>query len=203
VGVRKIKAAETRTALLDAAKAVFAERGYLNTKITDITKAAGRSTGSFYEHFASKDELLQALMRHMDGRADEMIAEVDHPREHDLSDRTQLRDHIAIAWTVMRENHAVVGALFQSAVAADPGSGLTWASLGEETTVWREHLEFLREQGRDLPGGPELTAAAMGAMLSLLSYAIGNSTGRVPDDDTVINTLTELLLHGLAGRSQT
>lgn len=200
MGVRKAKAAETRTALLEAARRTFAERGYLNTKITDITKEAGRSTGSFYEHFASKEALLQALFQDMEDHADELVDTTVHPREHDLTDRAQLRDHIAVSWTVFREHAPVVSALFQAMVAEEPGSGRAWASLVGQTDFLRQHLEYGAEQGRVLPGDPELVAAAMGAMLAMLGYAVNSAHGREFDDDTVIDTLTDLLHRGLGPR---
>ncbi|THV26750.1 TetR/AcrR family transcriptional regulator [Glycomyces paridis] len=200
MGVRKARAAETRAVLLEAARRRFAEHGYLNTKITDITKEAGRATGSFYEHFADKEAILQALLEGMEERADELVDTTVHPREHDLTDREQLRQHIAVSWTVFREHAPVVSALFQSMVAAPPGSGRAWENLVAETTFLRAHLEYSAEQGRDLPGEPELVAAAMGAMLGMLGYAANSAQGREFDDDTVIDTLTDLLHTGLAGR---
>ncbi|WP_255311041.1 TetR/AcrR family transcriptional regulator [Streptomyces viridosporus] len=195
---RKVRAAQTRAALLDAARGLFNDRGYLNTKITDITAAAGRSTGSFYEHFDGKDELLQALLAEMEDAIDERMVGLEHPRDHDLTDRDQLRDHLGVAWTVMRQNRPVTLALFQAMVADDPGTGRAWRDLREQTETIREHLEYLAERGHQLPGDPEFIAAAIGAMLVTLNYAVLTPPGG-EDDQRVIDTLTDLLLHGLAG----
>ncbi len=196
-GIRKVKAAETRTALLDAARGLFSERGYLNTKITDITAAAGRATGSFYEHFADKEELLQALLADLEAAADAHMADRDHPKDHDLTDRGQLRDHLDISWTVMREHRPVTVALFQSMIAADPASGRAWRDLIGQTATLRDHLEYLRERDHPLPGDPQLIAAAIGAMLATLNYAMPTADRR--DDDRVVDALTDLLLYGLTG----
>ena len=51
----------TKKAFLDAAKRVFAEKGYFNAKITDISTAAGRSPGSFYNYYENKESLLEDL----------------------------------------------------------------------------------------------------------------------------------------------
>jgi AcrR family transcriptional regulator len=204
MGERKARAAQTEAALKAAARRLFAERGYLNTKITDITSEAGRAAGSFYQHFASKEDLLQALLADMHGQAGDAFPADDHP-PHDLTDPAQLREHLAVAWRVMRDNRPVMIALYESATVAGPSSGMLWKRLTADTSVLREHLEYLREQGHDLPGDPALIAAAMGAMLSMLAYAMVPAEQRTPADgprypDTqILDALSTLLLHGLAG----
>jgi AcrR family transcriptional regulator len=59
-----------RAQLLDAAAQVFASNGYYGTKIMDIVKAAGLSSGAVYGRFASKDELLmEAILRQVEKNA--------------------------------------------------------------------------------------------------------------------------------------
>src|SRR5919204_3284868 len=55
------RTAQTRRALLDAARRVFTERGFTEASIADIVQRAGSSVGSLYHHFGGKSELFIAL----------------------------------------------------------------------------------------------------------------------------------------------
>ena len=59
---RRLPAAERRTTILEAAIAVFGERGYHGASIDLIAKQAGVSKALIYEHFASKRELHASLL---------------------------------------------------------------------------------------------------------------------------------------------
>ena len=72
----------------------------------------------------------------------------------------------------MRDNRPVMNALFESALAAGPASGELWKQLTADTVMLREHLKYLQEQGHACPATQVLIAAAMGAMLSMLAYAL-------------------------------
>jgi AcrR family transcriptional regulator len=64
----------TRTALLDAAHALFVARGYADTSTPDICDAAGITRGALYHHFADKRD----LFRHVLERESQSVA--DHIR---------------------------------------------------------------------------------------------------------------------------
>jgi AcrR family transcriptional regulator len=51
----------TRRALLDAARTLFAERGYDAVGVGDVARAAGLTSGAIYHHFGSKAELFRSV----------------------------------------------------------------------------------------------------------------------------------------------
>jgi TetR/AcrR family transcriptional repressor of nem operon len=68
--VSRQKAAENRERIIDAAGALFREKGFDGIGVADIMKAADLTHGGFYGHFASKDDLVaQASERTMAGAA--------------------------------------------------------------------------------------------------------------------------------------
>ena len=55
------KGEQTRARLLDAAKRVFEQDGFLEARITDIAETAGVSHGAFYHYFDSKEEVFREV----------------------------------------------------------------------------------------------------------------------------------------------
>jgi len=53
---------ERRAQILEAARQIFAERGFHAAKMSDIAQAIGVSQGTLYHYFRSKDDLFLALL---------------------------------------------------------------------------------------------------------------------------------------------
>ena len=51
---------DTKSQIFNTALRLFAEKGYENVSVRDIGKAVGIKAGSIYNHFVSKDEILEA-----------------------------------------------------------------------------------------------------------------------------------------------
>ncbi len=53
---------QTRAKLIDAAKVLFARQGVERTRINEITESADVGFGSFYNHFESKEAIVDAVL---------------------------------------------------------------------------------------------------------------------------------------------
>src|SRR5262245_39795857 len=74
--------ARTRALLIETAGALFASRGYDRTSVDAIIRQAGVSKGAFYHHFASKEQLLDAV-------TDFIVEDALHQIEEAVSDRAR------------------------------------------------------------------------------------------------------------------
>jgi len=81
----KRSADATKDQLFDAATRLFRELGYEGVSHADISAEAYIGRTTFYEHFASKEDLLvQLVQRDLPVLIDEMLAEVDHDLPADV-----------------------------------------------------------------------------------------------------------------------
>jgi AcrR family transcriptional regulator len=60
-GIRETKKKKTRKAIIDAAVKLFSEKGYENTSIEELAKAAGVGKGTIYGYFQAKNEIFLAF----------------------------------------------------------------------------------------------------------------------------------------------
>ncbi|MER5498699.1 MULTISPECIES: TetR/AcrR family transcriptional regulator [unclassified Streptomyces] len=70
-----------RERLLDAARQLLAEGGYAAASVSALARRADVSTGSVYNHFASKQDLLAAVFRHVAGHELDAVRRAVRGRE--------------------------------------------------------------------------------------------------------------------------
>ncbi|MDN3526021.1 TetR family transcriptional regulator [Halomonas sabkhae] len=71
----KAEAEATRVALLDAAEAVFFEKGVACTSLEQIARHAGMTRGAVYWHFRNKADLFRAVLDRVRMPFEELVAE--------------------------------------------------------------------------------------------------------------------------------
>ncbi len=101
---RRPSRTETRARLLDAAAAVFVERGIAAATVEDIAEAAGFSRGAVYSNFADKDAVVLALLQKM---TDDAMAEIEDLLERfpDPDDYVRATQELMVSPSRRNGNH--------------------------------------------------------------------------------------------------
>ncbi len=72
----------TRERLLQSAKKLFSQKGYHETKVSDIVSHAGLSQGTFYFYFKSKEDIFKELVNIMSQKSIKLLEEYAHKEDH-------------------------------------------------------------------------------------------------------------------------
>ncbi|ORA14014.1 TetR family transcriptional regulator [Mycobacterium asiaticum DSM 44297] len=94
-----------RDELLDLAAVMFAERGLRATTVRDIADGAGILSGSLYHHFASKEEMVDELLR---GFLDWLFARYREIVEGNSNPLDRLKGLFMASFEAIEQRHAQV-----------------------------------------------------------------------------------------------
>jgi AcrR family transcriptional regulator len=170
VATQEQRKADTRRRLLDAAAALFSERGIDAVSIDAIAEAADRTSGAVYAHFGGKDGLLTALL-------EELKNETAGVMQAELSVGGRLDDRLAAAWRTFAD--------------PPPGPGRGWMLLEHELWLYAARHDDARERLA------RRFAAARRQVAQIMQESVESGDAVLPAGAEEVGTLLVALLVGL------
>jgi len=131
---RRQAAARTRTAILDAARDLFTERGYTATPMTAIAERAGVALDTVYASVGRKPELARLLIETAISGTDQAIPAEQRDYVRAIQAAPDAETKIALyaaAITAIAPRLAVVLAIIQQAAHAEPDLAALWDQIAE------------------------------------------------------------------------
>jgi AcrR family transcriptional regulator len=179
-----------REALLEAALALFAERGYEQTSIEDIAHAAGVAVGGFYQHFSSKRQILLVLMDRLLQDVSLLTWEAKGTARSDIRDGIArlIRQALTVDWAYAGAYRAWHEAAMRDRELQELHYQIEAWSASQLTLLFRA-LFFL-------PGArQEVDRETLAWVFALLLLRLAETPLEEPD--AVVASLTSLLFHEL------
>jgi AcrR family transcriptional regulator len=99
-GRREERKAQNRAKLLEAARKVFAEKGYGEATARDIVRATDLATGTFYNYFPDKQAIFSALLDEMSEKGRALVRAQRREPGRTLEDRVAGAYRAYLAWAV-------------------------------------------------------------------------------------------------------
>lgn len=192
---RQQRAVETGAQLLVAARDTFEAKGYAATTVGAITKAADTAHGTFYLHFANKEDAFRRVMASV---LDEMYVRAGPHPGHPPGTPDVIRDATAGYLAVFRAHRGLWRCLLE---------GMLQSKAIEE--MWLEMRQpFIDRVTRALERGrqagvarvavhPQRAAAALVAMCewyAFTNFVVGEGDA---DPDLAAETLADLWFHSV------
>jgi AcrR family transcriptional regulator len=194
------KGRQTRHAIKQAARKLFAERGFHGTTLADITSAAGKSPAVFYRYFADKQDLLAAL-------AESFLHNVVTPSGLSLTlpespDDTEFFTSVVTGyWNMFKQNIGIMIAVAQLATTQPRFAAVQNEFRRFGMDIVAASVRRAQEQGYARELNPEHTAAAIALLFENFTTVFVGPSGlglEISDHDaiTTLSTIWKKTLYG-------
>jgi AcrR family transcriptional regulator len=194
------KGRQTRQAIEQAARKLFAERGFHGTTLADITSAAGKSSAVFYRYFADKEDLLAAL-------AESFLHEVVRPSGLSLElpaspdDDAFFTGVVTGYWSMFKQNIGIMIAVAQLAATQRRFAIVQNEFRRFGMDIVAASVRRAQEQGYGAELNPEHTAAAIALLFENFTTVFVGPSGlglEINDEDAIatLSTVWKKTLYG-------
>ncbi|BBY17030.1 TetR/AcrR family transcriptional regulator [Mycolicibacterium litorale] len=194
------KGRQTRYAIEQAARKLFAERGFHGTTLADITSAAGKSPAVFYRYFDDKEDLLAAL-------AQSFLHDVVAPSRSAVplpaspDDGDFFTTVVTGYWNIFKQNIGIMIAVAQLAAAQQRFAELQNEFRRFGMDVVAASVRNAQEQGYGADLNAEHTAAAIALLFENFTVVMVGSSGlglQMSDADAIatLSTIWKKTLYG-------
>ena len=197
-GPRSSKGARTRTRLLDAAKEIFEENGFLSARISDIAERAGLSHGSFYHYFESKEQIFHEVAAIVDDQLGAPLSEVVLAPQTGLSPFQLLHEAMRLHFEAYCDQAKIMGLIEQVSRSDEHINALMLSRHEKYAAQIAESIRELQRRGlADKSLNPEIAAAGIGAMTGRFAelWLVQNAVDATIDQ--AVDQMTKLLVNAL------
>src|ERR1700761_2492392 len=199
------KGRQTRAALEQAARKLFAERGFHGTTLADITSAAGKSAAVFYRYYADKEDLLAAMAESfLHDILTPSSESVYLPESHDA-------DAFSAAvvtgyWNMFKQNIGIMIAVAQLAATQPRFAAVQNEFRRFGMDIVAASVLRAQEHGYAADLNPEHIAAAIALLFENFTTVFAGPSGLgvdISDEDAIatLSTVWQKTLYGSVSRS--
>jgi AcrR family transcriptional regulator len=194
---------ERRAQILKAALEVMAQKSFEAASVDEIARVAGVSKGTVYLYFESKQAIVDEFVRRYS-----LLPSVELLKtvlaSAPLADA--LRTLLPVLWLRLKDNRDVVALLLREG-AAKPESGRSFVEnvVIPANGILAEWLERHVGPERARQIDTFVAARALIGMLVVFFFTqelLGGSALRPIADEAITNTIAEVFLHGVLGRTE-
>ncbi len=193
------KAEATRQQILDAAAALFAERGYSLTRLSDIAQRAGMHLTGLYYYYDNKEELVSDIICHVPARVAAALKEALAALPPETSKRKRLETAFTVYLTHILKDDDYVRADHRIASQISPEVRARAIDISRDiNTIWRSLLDEAAAAG-EIRSDIDMTMLRM-LMLGAMNWSVEWFRSEISPPSRLAEAMTVLFFEGAGPR---